>query len=85
MNVFSAQADRSSHIADLRSLLENQARNFMKEDSLMPSAFSLEGFSREPYASGFAATAAQYADSAAFAHLYAVAHLAVEFHEVVVH
>ena len=57
----------------------------MRKERLLSSAFRLEGFSRDSYGRGFAATAAQYADSSAFAHLYAVAHLAVEFHEIVVH
>jgi hypothetical protein len=85
MNVLSAQANRSSHIVDVRSLLENQARTVVRDESLMPSAFRLESFSRESYSSGFATTAAQYADSSAFAHFYAVAHLAVKFHEVIIH
>ena len=85
MNVLSAQADRSSHVVDVRSLLENQVRNVVKEDGLMPSAFRLEGFGRKSHCGGFAATAAQYADSSAFAHFDAVAHLAVKFHEVIIH
>ena len=85
MSVLSTQANRISHIVDVRPLLENQVRNVVKDESLMSSAFRLEGFSSESYGGGFAATAAQYADSSAFADFYAVAHLAVKFHEVIIH
>jgi hypothetical protein len=72
-------------LMQLKTVLENRTRNIKREKRLLPSAFSLESFSRKPCGCGFAAAAAEYAYPSALAHLYAVAHLAVEFHEVVVH